>query len=117
MTAHPDKGGSGDAFKRVEQARAKLMDAEKRQKYIKTYPLRCLRTGLTGPLFDSEHARDEARAKWLQFTLQTPLNPLFVQLPAKGADTTCTPKNRRSGCSLSAWCVVPGVSLRGVIVP
>jgi hypothetical protein len=92
LRTHPDKGGSGDAFKRVEQARAKLMDAEKRQKYIKTYPLRRLRTGLTGPLFDSEHALDEARAKWLQFTLQTLLDPLFDQLPAKGADTTCTPK-------------------------
>ena len=92
LRTHPDKGGSGDAFKRVEQARAKLMDAEKRQQYIKTYPLRPLRTGLTGPLFDSELARDEARAKWLQFTLQTLLNPLFDQLPAKGADTTCTPK-------------------------
>eukprot|EP00966_Prymnesium_polylepis_P154223 3561341-Prymnesium_polylepis.1 len=96
LLTHPDKGGSEDAFKKLDPAKKTLLDSEKRQEYVKTHPLRVLRTELSGPLLDSDVELAEMRRTRLEFVLQVLLVPLFDQLPARGAETNCTPTQRKA---------------------
>ena len=88
---HPDKGGDVELMQVVNNAGDDLKDKERKAKYIRSYPIVAGRIERAAKQKDL--ALSEARCRHHEKMLGgIMLKPLPALLPAKGLETTCSPK-------------------------